>query len=91
MKVGAEVEIVNKYGFHVRPSTAFVKATMLYKSKITVQVRGGAVVDGRNIMMLMTLGASKGMHITITADGDDAEAALAALTELVNSRFGGID
>lgn len=91
MKTDMDVLIVNKYGFHVRPTTAFVKLAMQYKSAITVRLPGGMSADGKNMMMLMTLGATCGTTIRITADGEDAQTALAALVELVKGRFGGID
>ncbi|MEM1397021.1 MAG: HPr family phosphocarrier protein, partial [Pseudomonadota bacterium] len=43
---------------------------------------------GCSIMGLLMLGASKGCEIMVTAEGDDEEQALAALTELIENRFG---
>ena len=91
MKTGMDVVIVNKYGFHVRPSTTFVKMAMGFTSKITVQHPSGMSADGKNMMMLMTLGATCGTKIKITADGDDAQAAVDALVALVTGGFGGIE
>jgi len=45
-------------------------------------------VNGKSIMGLMMLAASQGSELTVTTKGEDEEAALAALTELVNNRFG---
>ena len=44
--------------------------------------------DGKSIMELLSLAASKGLDIEITAEGSDAEDAVTALTELVRNRFG---
>jgi phosphocarrier protein len=49
--------------------------------------RGGETVGGTSIMGLMMLAAGPGTTITVAASGDDAEAALAAITELVESKF----
>ena len=91
MKADMDVVIVNKYGFHVRPSTTFVKLAQTFAARITVQLPGGMSADGKNMMMLMTLGATCGTKIRISADGEDAQTALDALVELVKGRFGGID
>lgn len=86
-----EVVISNKYGFHVRPSTTFAKLAKEFSSKVSITIPGGPTVDGKNIMMLMTLGATCGTKIQISAEGEDAAAAVAALADMVNGRFGGID
>ena len=91
MKTNMDVVIVNKYGFHVRPSTTFVKLAQTFESRITVHLPGGMSADGKNMMMLMTLGATCGTTIRISADGEDAQTALDALVALVQGRFGGID
>ncbi len=91
MTESSELEILNKYGFHVRPSTAFAKMANDYKSVIKVNLVGGASVDGKNIMMLMTLGALKGTKLTVSGDGEDEVEAVKALSDLINSSFGGIE
>ena len=91
MQYSGEVVIRNKYGFHVRPSTSFVKIAQGFSAKISVEIVGGTPVDGKIMMMLMTLGAGCGAHICIRADGEDAQEAVAALVAHVESGFGGID
>lgn len=86
----AQTTIINKYGFHVRPSTQFMQLCREYASEIQVTA-GPAQANGKSIMELMALGAMQGTEITITAKGDDAEEAVAALVKLVEGRFGGID
>ena len=91
MEKTLKIALKNKYGLHVRPSTAIVKLTGKYHAKITVGVEGGEPVDAGNIMMLMTLGAPQGTVLEFHADGDDAEEAIAEIQELVEGRFGGIE
>ena len=86
----AKATILNKYGFHVRPSTQFMQKAREFKAAITVEV-GGIRADGKSIMQLMALGAMQGAEVDITGDGEDAEAAVAALNALIQNRFGGID
>ena len=82
-----EVEIVNKKGLHARASAKFVQTAEQFNAAITV-TRGTENVGGTSIMGLMMLGAAKGDTIVISAAGDGAEAAVDALTELVEARFG---
>jgi phosphocarrier protein len=88
--VEKSVEIINKYGFHVRPTTSFVTTAQGFSCDINVASKGNEV-DGRSTMGLISLGVVKGDSITIKCDGDDAEEALDKLVELVASSFNGIE
>lgn len=83
-----QVEIQNQYGIHARPAALFVKTASRFNSDIYVEKDETARVSGKSIMGLMTLQASRGTMLTIVAEGDDAEEALDALVELVESKFG---
>lgn len=83
----ATVTIVNKRGLHARASARFVTVASRFDAAILV-CRDGSCVAGTSIMGLMMLAASIGEDIEIAADGPDAEAALKALVELVQNRFG---
>lgn len=89
-QTSAETVILNKYGFHVRPSTQFMQKAREFESDITVEV-DDLRADGKSIMQLMALGAMQGSTVKITAKGKDAEQAVATLSALVQGRFGGID
>tara|TARA_B100000678_G_scaffold288546_1_gene297235 strand:- start:6478 stop:6747 length:270 start_codon:yes stop_codon:yes gene_type:complete len=82
-----QVEICNQRGLHARASAAFSRLAQNYEARITVS-RAGMTADGKSIMELLSLAASKGLDIEITAEGSDAEDAVTALTELVRNRFG---
>lgn len=90
MKAEAKTEIRNKYGFHARPSTSFSILAKQYKSDIAVYANG-MDCDGKSIMGLMSLGAPQGTVVRIVADGEDAEAAVAALKAHIECSFGGIE
>jgi len=81
------VEICNKRGLHARASAKFVQMAERFSAEITV-TRGSETVGGNSIMGLMMLAAAPGTSITVTAKGPQAQEALDALTQLVNSRFG---
>jgi Phosphotransferase System HPr (HPr) Family len=89
-EASGESTILNKYGFHVRPSTQFMQKAREFKSDITVEVNN-LRADGKSIMQLMALGAMQGAIVKISAKGADAEEAVAVLCALVQDRFGGID
>lgn len=81
------VTICNQRGLHARAAAKFVKTAGRYEADICV-ARGETEVCGVSIMGLLTLAASKGCSITITAKGEDAEAAVSELAELVDCAFG---
>lgn len=82
-----ELTITNRLGLHARPAALFVQLANKFTSDITVE-RGNEKVDGKSIMGVMMLAAGKGLKITVTARGVDAEEALSALEELVHGKFG---
>jgi phosphocarrier protein HPr len=81
-----QVTIVNELGLHARPAAAFVKMASQFAADVSVS-RDDMVVNGKSIMGVMTLAAECGSVIHIKAHGDDAEAAAAALAELVAAGF----
>ena len=82
-----DLTIVNKRGLHARASARFVQTAERFDAEISVS-KDGTTVGGTSIMGLMMLAASPGSVITITAEGIDAEEALDALAQLVDSYFG---
>lgn len=79
--------IVNRKGLHARATAKFVLCCEKFDAAVTV-AKDGASADGSSILDILMLGAGIGSTITVTADGPDAEAALAALAALVADRFG---
>jgi len=80
------VPIVNPLGLHARPAAEFVKLAARFRADVQVE-KDGMTVNGKSIMGVMTLAAECGSVIRIRASGDDAEAALAALVDLVARGF----
>ena len=81
------VMVTNRRGLHARASAKFV--TLAAQQVATIEVeKDGSKVTGTSIMGLMMLGAAMGDSVTISASGTDAEQALAALTALVEAKFG---
>jgi phosphocarrier protein len=84
--VSKQVLITNQRGLHARASAKFVDMAAGFDAEIHVR-RGEEVVAASSIMDLLMLAAGPGTEITILADGPDADAALAALTQLVEDKF----
>jgi phosphocarrier protein HPr len=82
-----DIEICNKLGLHARAATKFANLSGRFSCSLKVQCNGKCI-DGKSIMSLMLLAASKGTMITISADGEDEEAAMSALAALINDKFG---
>jgi len=82
-----EVKILNKLGIHARPAAEIVKAAGKFKSSITI-VRDDFEVNAKSIMGVMMLAAECGATIALRAIGDDAEAALDALSAVIANKFG---
>jgi len=81
-----EATIVNPLGMHARPASEFVKLASRYRCGVQVR-RGDLAVNGKSILGVMMLVAERGATLVIKTDGDDAEAAMAALLALVADGF----
>ena len=82
-----EVVISNRQGLHARPVLRFVDLAATFSSSIRVK-RDKQEVDGKSPMEMMLLVAPRGTVLRLTAQGKDANAAVAALAGLVNDKFG---
>ena len=86
-----EVQVRNRLGMHARAAVRFVQIANGFKSDVTV-VKDGQEANGKSIMGLLTLVAAHGVIMTVVCEGDDADAAVVALAELVGTGFGeGVD
>jgi phosphocarrier protein HPr len=83
----AKVLVSNKHGLHARPVTQFVQLANQFQSKIEVS-NGELSVDGKSVMSMLRLAASRGTMLDLKADGADAAEALKKLSGLVESKFG---
>ncbi len=78
--------IINKLGLHARAAAKLVSTTSAYSCKIKIAYNGKEV-DGKSIMSVMMLAASKGCILTIKANGQDESAAMQAVLDLISDRF----
>jgi len=82
-----QITIINKLGLHARAAAKFVGVAGKFPCQIRVGRTPDSMVDGKSIMAVMMLAAGKGTDIHLLTEGDDAQAALDGLIELINNRF----
>jgi phosphocarrier protein len=82
-----DATVVNPLGLHARAAARFVQLATQFQSQIQV-ARDAKVMDGKSIMGILLLAASRGSTITVIADGPDEDTAVDALIELVETGFG---
>jgi phosphocarrier protein len=82
----AEVQIVNKLGLHARASAKLTQVASAFRCEVWLE-RNGRRVNAKSIMGVMMLAAGKGATITVDAQGEDADAALAAVLKLIADKF----
>ena len=85
--VSRSVTIQNNVGLHARPATFFIQKANSYKCSIGVE-KDDCRVNAKSLLGVLSLGISKGMNITLIADGNDEAEAVNGLTELINGGLG---
>ena len=79
--------IINKLGLHARASALFVKTASRFTSDVRL-TREGVEVNGKSIMGIMMLAASKGSTVRLTVDGNDEAEAMQVIGDLIDNGFG---
>lgn len=79
--------IRNRLGLHARAAALLVKAANHFASEVTLE-KDGVEVNGKSIMGILMLAASKGSKIVLKVDGKDAAQAIQALGRLIEDKFG---
>lgn len=81
------IVVQNKTGLHARPAASFVQAASKFKSNITIE-KDSRQANAKSMLSLLSIGASMGSTVTITAEGEDENQAVTTLIELIRSKFG---
>ena len=84
--IECQIEIVNERGLHARAAAKFVHLASGFECRITVCTSKDEA-DGKSILSLMVLGASKGTELVLRCEGEDEQQALDALKDLVGGGF----
>lgn len=82
-----KISIQNKLGLHARASAKFVAQAGKFQSHIEVS-RDNKTVNGKSIMGIMMLAASKDVELELCAEGPDEKEAIVELVKLINDKFG---
>ena len=86
--VSARATVLNRLGLHARPAMAFVQLANQFRATVSLRRDDSdEMIDGKSIMQMLLLAATQGTELEIECDGPDADAALAELVRLVESRF----
>lgn len=83
----AITEVANRLGLHARPSAKLTQLATQFRSDVWLE-REGRRVNAKSIMGVMMLAAAHGTKLTVETEGEDADAALQAIIDLIASRFG---
>ena len=86
-RVEVECVIANDLGLHLRAAAEFVKLADRFSAEVTLAV-GRDSVNGKSIIALVTLAATKGTAVQLIAEGEDASSAATALAGRSEDRFG---
>ena len=81
------VQVVNEAGIHARPAAEIVKTAARFKSDVTI-VKDGLDVNAKSIMGVMMLAAECGSTVVLKGDGEDAQAAIDAIAQVIENGFG---
>ena len=78
--------IINKLGLHARAATLLVNCASAFASEVWIRL-GDRRINGKSIMGVLTLAATKGSEVVVEAEGPDEEEAVAAVVALIQNRF----
>jgi phosphocarrier protein len=77
------ITITNPQGLHMRPITAFVEAAARFQCDVYILKGGGEPINGKSPFALLGLAAEEGTQLTVVVSGEDAQAALDTLTDIL--------
>jgi phosphotransferase system HPr (HPr) family protein len=84
-----KIKIINQLGLHARAAAQLVHLANKFKSNLRIQRNDNkAGADAKSILSVLTLAATRGTELILTAEGSDEEKALAAVRELIENGFG---
>jgi phosphocarrier protein HPr len=84
--IQTKITIINKYGLHARAAAKFVTTASAFSSNISMG-KDGQLIDGKSIMSVMMLAASKGAELDMCIEGKDEQDACDAICSLINNYF----
>jgi phosphotransferase system HPr (HPr) family protein len=80
------VTVTNRHGLHARPCLVIVKTVQKYDAQVTIR-RGNQIADAASILDLLSLGATQGAELILSAKGRQAEEVIDALAQHFDAEF----
>lgn len=84
--ISREIPIINKLGLHARAAAKLVQLTSRFRSQVRL-TKDGQTVDGKSILGILLLAATKGSSLFVEVSGQDEEEALSAIVALIGNKF----
>jgi len=81
-----EIRVVNRKGFHARPATLFAETASKYSGEVKVSF-GSRTVNGKSLIRLMSLAVPRDGEVTVSIDGDEAEAVMNELSGVLGKNY----
>jgi phosphocarrier protein len=85
-RIKKEITIMNRLGLYVRPAAMFARTANGFRSTISL-AKESEEVDGKSVMALMSLAATKGTKLRLRIEGTDGQEAMHEIEQLIQSRF----
>ncbi len=86
LKIKDSFVVLNEKGLHTRPATELVKCVSNFKAQVTLHYQNLSI-NAKSLLGILMLAAARGAKIRIEAEGEDADACIAALIELAKNKF----
>lgn len=83
----ATFEIINKLGMHARAATKLVQMASRFRAEVLIE-KDGHTANAKSVMGVLLLCGHQGSQVTVSAQGEDAHDAVAAIGQLIAERFG---
>ena len=77
-----EVLVQNKAGLHARPATFFIQKANEFKCSIWIE-NEDRKINAKSLLGVLSMGITKGMTVTLTADGEDEKKAVETLSQML--------
>ena len=84
--VSKEIVVQNQVGLHARPATFFIQKANEFSSSIWIS-KDERKVNAKSLLGVLSLGVTRGMAVTLIAEGSDEETAINELANLVETNF----
>ena len=86
-----QATIASRVGLHARPASLFIEAVKKQPVTVNINKEGGTPLNASSILSIMSLGAANGDVVTLSAEGEGADAALDELKALLETDLDAVE